>query len=86
MKSTQEYKDLEKIVQTYDEYRNTVENIVSAKDILSNEKDPEFREMAKMELDELTTAQNDLEERIKVLLIPKDEEDAKLYRKHVGEK
>ena len=77
VKLTKEYKDLETIVKTYDEYKNTVENITSTKEILANEKDAEFKEMAKMELDELTTTQIELEEKIKVLLIPKDPEDAK---------
>ncbi|MBL4651653.1 MAG: peptide chain release factor 1 [Flavobacteriales bacterium] len=77
VKLTKEYKDLETIVKTYDEYKNTVENIASTKEILANEKDAEFKEMAKMELDELSTKKEELEEKIKVLLIPKDPEDAK---------
>ena len=77
VKLTKEYKDLEVIVQTYDEYKNTVENITSSKEMLANETDAEFKEMAKMEIDELSKKQEELEEKIKVLLIPKDEEDAK---------
>ncbi len=77
VKLTKEYKDLEVIVQTYDEYKNTIENITSSKDLLANETDAEFKEMAKMEIDELLKKQEELEEKIKVLLIPKDEEDAK---------
>lgn len=77
VKLTKEYKDLEVIVQTYDEYKNTVENITSSKEMLANETDAEFKEMAKMEIDELSKKQVELEDKIKVLLIPKDEEDAK---------
>ena len=77
VKLTKEYKDLEVIVQTYDEYKNTIENITSSKDLLANETDAEFKEMAKMEIDELSKKQVELEDKIKVLLIPKDEEDAK---------
>jgi len=77
VKLTKEYKDLEVIVQTYDEYKNTIENITSSKEMLANETDAEFKEMAKMEIDELLKKQEELEDKIKVLLIPKDEEDAK---------
>ena len=49
-----EYKELSPVVAAYLEYKNTLSNIDSAKDILSTEKDDEMREMAKAELDELT--------------------------------
>ena len=52
-KLSKEYKDLEKVVVKYKEYKDVVSNIDSAKEVLSTEKDPEFRDMAKMELDEL---------------------------------
>ncbi len=48
-----EYKDLNKIVTKFDEYTNVLSNVSSAKEVLDTEKDPEFREMAKMELEEL---------------------------------
>jgi peptide chain release factor 1 len=54
-----------------------MENITSSKEIIDHEKDPEFREMAKAELEELTAERDDLEEKIKVMLIPKDPEDSK---------
>jgi len=76
-KLSKEYKDLEKIVKVYDEYQNVVDNIASAKEVLQTEKDEEFREMAKMELDELVPREEELEAEIKVLLIPKDPDDQK---------
>ncbi|MFY0654198.1 MAG: peptide chain release factor 1 [Cyclobacteriaceae bacterium] len=76
-KLTKEYKDLEKIVQKYDEYKNVLENIDSSKEILATEKDPEFKEMAKMELDELQDKNKILEEELKQMLIPKDPNDSK---------
>lgn len=76
-KLSKEYKDLEKIVQRYDEYKNVLENIDSSKEILDTEKDPEFREMAKMELDELQPKRDQLEEELKQMLIPKDPNDSK---------
>ncbi|MBW6480259.1 MAG: PCRF domain-containing protein, partial [Bacteroidales bacterium] len=54
-----EYKDLEEIVDAYHEYKNVIENIKSSKEILSTEKDEEFREMAKMELEELSEKKED---------------------------
>lgn len=72
-----EYKDLEKIVKRYDEYKNVLDNMESSKEILKTEKDEAFREMAKMEIDELTLRQQALEEELKVMLIPKDPDDHK---------
>lgn len=77
IKLTKEYKDLEPLVKAYEEYKNVIENIESSQDILKNEKDEEFREMAKAELDELSTRKLELDEEIKILLIPKDPEDTK---------
>ena len=71
------YKDLKVIVDEYEIYNTVLENIAGAKEVLSTEKDEEFREMAKAELDELVPKQEQLEEKIKVLLIPKDPEDEK---------
>ncbi|SMD34394.1 peptide chain release factor 1 [Reichenbachiella faecimaris] len=76
-KLSKEYKDLEKIVNKYEEYKNVLENLANSKEILETEKDPEFREMAKMELDELEPKKEELEEEIKQMLIPKDPNDDK---------
>jgi peptide chain release factor 1 len=72
-----EYKDLAKIVAEYNIYRNIMSNIDTNKEILATEKDDEFREMAKMELDELLGQQDEMEEKIRLMLIPKDPEDSK---------
>lgn len=74
---TREYKHLEKVVKKYDEYLLVTGNIKSAKTVLETEKDEEFREMAKMELDELLPRKEELEEELKVMLIPKDPNDSK---------
>jgi len=76
-KLNKEFKDLEKIVVVYKEYKNVLDNIESSKGILKTEKDEEFREMAKMELDELVPRQTKLEEELKYMLIPKDPDDSK---------
>lgn len=72
-----EYSDLKEVVETTNEYRNTLDYLKQAKEILSNEKDPDLREMAKMEADDMEAKIGPLEEKIKLLLIPKDPEDAK---------
>ncbi|MBT4737794.1 MAG: PCRF domain-containing protein, partial [Flavobacteriales bacterium] len=72
-----EYKDLTPIVKAYNEYKNIMSNIESSKEILKEENDDEMREMAKMELDELLPRKEEMDEEIKILLIPKDPEDSK---------
>jgi peptide chain release factor 1 len=74
---SKEYKDLEKLVTKFEEYESTLSNIENAKSIIKNEKDEEFREMAKMELDEYQSSKETLEEELKQLLIPKDPNDDK---------
>lgn len=76
-KLNKEYKDLEKIVKIYDEYDLVIQNLANSKEILDMEKDPEFREMAKAELDELRPRKIELEEELKQLLTPKDPNDSK---------
>ena len=76
-KLTKEYKDLEKIVAVYDEYNLVLQNISSSKEILDKEKDPDFRDMAKAELEELKERKEELENELKQLLIPKDPNDSK---------
>ena len=72
-----EYKDLGPIVKAFHEYKNLVSNIGSTKQLLKEEKDEEMREMAKMELDDLIPRKEEMDEEIKILLIPKDPEDSK---------
>ena len=72
-----EYKELTKVVAFYNEYKNVIQNIDSAKKILDEEKDEEMREMAKEELEILNRRWMEMEEEIKVLLLPADPQDAK---------
>ncbi len=76
-KLNKEYRDLEEVVAAYFEYKKTVEGITEAKDILKNEKDKELKDMAKEELDQLEAKVAPMEEQIRLLLLPKDPEDAK---------
>ena len=77
MKLSKEYKDLGKIVKKYKKYTQITNDIEAAKTILKEEKDEDFRVLAKDELDELNPQQEVLEEELKVLLIPKDPNDDK---------
>ena len=72
-----EYRDLEKIVVKYKAYKTATENLKGAKEVLQTEKDEEFREMAKGEIDVLVPLVKSLEEELKILLIPKDPNDSK---------
>ncbi len=74
---SKEYKDLEPIVAAHKAYKNILDNIASAREILANEKDAEFREMAKAELDSLLVEQEKLEEQVRLLLVPSDPQDDK---------
>ncbi len=72
-----EYSDLKIVVDTTEEYRNTLGYYQQAKDMLNNEKDADLKEMARQEAEEMALKIETLEEKIKLLLIPKDPEDAK---------
>ena len=77
VKLTREYKDLGDIMDARKRYIACLSTIKEAKDILANESDPDMKEMAREELSENETLQPKLEEEIKILLVPKDPEDAK---------
>ncbi|MFV0249029.1 MAG: peptide chain release factor 1 [Tenacibaculum sp.] len=72
-----EYKDLEKIVVKAREYESLLANIEEAKEIIADGSDAEMSAMAKLELETANNNILSLEEDIKILLIPKDPEDAK---------
>ena len=74
---SKEYAELEKIVLEYKDYKKVLDGIKQAKNILETEKDTEFRDMAKMELDDLNPKKEAHEEALKKLLIPKDPNDDK---------
>lgn len=72
-----EYKDLKKILDRGEIYKELVSNIDEAQDIIADGSDAEMVEMAKMQLDEAKAKLPEIEEEIKFLLIPKDPEDEK---------
>ena len=74
---TKEYKELEKLTAATRRYRNLIGNIQEAREILDTENDEDMRAMAKEELDNANAELPNLEEEIKLLLIPADPEDGK---------
>ncbi len=71
-KINKEYKGLEEIVLARTDYLLLTSNIDTARELLN---DPEMKEMAQLELEELLPQKETLEEKIKQLLLPKDPED-----------
>ena len=77
VKLTKEYKELGDLMEARKEYIQVLNGIEEAKEIISNEADPEMREMAREELDACQARQPELEEHIKLLLVPADPQDSK---------
>jgi len=77
VKLNKEYHDLEKILNAKNEYQLALAHIAEARSILDTENDPEMREMAKAEIDEIEPLIPEMEDNIKLLLIPADPEDNK---------
>jgi peptide chain release factor 1 len=77
VKLNKEYRELESLDEVYKSYKNLLDNLKSTKELLEVETDPEMREMAKIEIDELEQKRPEMEEEIKMMLIPKDPEDDK---------
>ncbi len=77
VKLTKEYKDLQNIVKARKEYIDCLTGLQEAKDILATESDPDMRELAREELETNEKRIPELEEEIKLLLIPADPEDSK---------
>lgn len=76
-KLSKEYKDLEKIVARYHQWKGATDHLQQAKDVLAKSKDPELREMAKMEIEEMEQKIEKFNDEIKELLIPTDPNDDK---------
>lgn len=72
-----DYRSLEPVVKAAKEFEDILGNIASSKEILRIEKDSEFLDMAKDELTVLENRRSELEEELRVLMLPKDPEDGK---------
>lgn len=74
---SKEQSDLNEVIQVYREYKEVNTQLKDAKEMLNEEQDSDMIEMVKAEVGELNDRQEELEERLKVLLLPKDPNDDK---------
>ena len=75
-KVSKEYKDLKAVVDAFDVYKKALDTVEMAKELL-REDDAELRQMAQLELDEWEPRLPELEEAMRMHLMPKDMEDTK---------
>ncbi len=77
IKLSKDLKDIQPIIDAYFKYRSIVSNIAHAKEVLNNEKDDDFRAMAKDELNMLLEEKDKMEDEVRIMLIPADPQDGK---------
>ncbi|SFH70431.1 peptide chain release factor 1 [Pisciglobus halotolerans] len=77
MQLSKEEANLRETVATYKNYKAVVEGISETEEMLNENLEPEMAEMAKEELADLKGQKDELEEKIKILMLPKDENDDK---------
>ena len=76
-KTAKAHSDISPVVEKYREYKDLKKGIAESKTVLADEKDPEMRAYAQEELDKLESRVGQVEEELKVLLLPKDPNDEK---------
>ena len=69
--------DLRETVRVYREYKNILEGLEGTEEVLNESTDAELTELAEMEKEELLEQKEEYEENLRILLIPKDENDSK---------
>jgi peptide chain release factor 1 len=74
---SKEQSDLQDTVLAYREYKEVKEQLADTKEMLNEKLDPEMRDMVKEEFSELEDKTEELEARLRILLIPKDPNDDK---------
>jgi len=74
---SKEQSELADTVSVYREYKDTEEQLKGAKEMMNDENDEEMVEMAKAEISELNATKQELEEKLKRMLVPKDPNDEK---------
>lgn len=74
---TKEYKDLKALMAERETYLELTNNLSEAEEIIADGSDAEMVEMAKMQLEEAKEKLPELEEKIRMMLVPKDPEDSK---------
>jgi peptide chain release factor 1 len=74
---SKERSELLEFIEVYDKYDSVLKNIEGNKEIINNENDKELVDLAEAELTDLKKSKEELEEEIKLILIPKDPNDNK---------
>jgi len=74
---SKEQSDLQEAYDAYVEYKDVLEQLDAAKAMQAEKLDDEMRDLVKMEIEELSGRKNELEERLTVLMLPKDPNDDK---------
>lgn len=76
-KYSKEQADLEDKYEAFKEYKTVIEELADAKSMLVEKLDPEMESMVKQEIESLSERKQELEERLRILLLPKDPNDEK---------
>jgi peptide chain release factor 1 len=76
-KLNKEYSDLREIVRVFDCFTLVKKQLAESRELLKSENDPEMRELAEAEIGELQQRIPELEQQLKVLLLPRDEADSR---------
>ncbi|MGE4282152.1 MAG: peptide chain release factor 1 [Clostridia bacterium] len=76
-KYCKEHSDITLIVNKYREYKKVIETIAEAKQLLNEKLEKDFKEMVELELEESKEKMEEVEEELKILLLPKDPNDDK---------
>jgi len=69
--------ELAEVVNAFREYKKVLSDRKNTQELLQEEQEPELRELAEAELEELTEKQKELEDKLKILLVPKDPKDSR---------
>ena len=76
-KLMKEQAELQPVTETYREYKRTLETVTDSLEMLETERDEDMREMLKEELAEAKSRRGELEQKLQVLLLPRDPNDDK---------
>ncbi|MDT3698343.1 MAG: peptide chain release factor 1 [Thermincola sp.] len=76
-KHAKAHASLTDVVNTFREYKQALQGIKDAKEMLEDKLEEEFREMVQLEWEELKGRQEELEQKLTILLLPKDPNDEK---------
>lgn len=71
------HSELDEIVLQYREYKSVLEQIKDTREMMAEEQEDEFRLMLEEEMDSLRDRKKQLEEKLRIMLLPKDPDDDK---------